>query len=257
MIFWYITFFLTMAISFLGYTLPFGQMCERSIYIQCLDGEVSKSQYIGRGEKYFRLLKHMFIDSSNKLIRKNLNDVSLRGRRKVKFSGNLGVVSNVSFGMKAFSCNSKYLKSLGINNRTRDNLNDYAFIKCSFSRLNNYKLVGWRVSRRSFCSVGKDVTILSDSKRTLNKNLGNIKNNTKEDLTKRLIANKDLNKEIILYSSSMSIIDKLSTFKIDKCGKYINITKDFLSDPMFLKFAYYLIKNAKGAHNEFDGINDN
>jgi len=55
----------------------------------------------------------------------------------------------------------------------------------------------------------------------------------------------------------MSIIDKLSTFKIDKCGKYINITKDFLSDPMFLKFAYYLIRNAKGAHNEFDRINDN
>jgi len=119
--------------------------------------------------------------------------------------------------------------------------------------------VGRRVSRRLFCSVGKGITRLSDSKGTLNNDFSNSKNNTKKELTKRSIANKDLNKEIILYSGSMSmsIFDKLSAFKIDKCGKYINITKDFLSDPMFLKFAYYLIRNAKGAHNEFDGINDN
>jgi len=142
---WYsgiLLFFLTMAISFLGYTLPFGQMCERSTYIQCLDGERSKNQYRGRWEKYSWLLKHMFIDSSNKLIRKNLNDVSSRGRRKLKLSGIWGVVSNASFGMKAFSFITKYCKKLSINNRTRDNLNDYAFIKCSFSWLNNQKISG-------------------------------------------------------------------------------------------------------------------
>lgn len=70
------------------------------------------------------------------------------------------------------------------------------------------------------------------------------------------IVYKDLDKQLMIYSSERSIIDKLTTFRMDKCGKYINITKEFLCDPMFLKFSYYLIRKSRGAESQLDGINN-
>jgi len=65
----------------------------------------------------------------------------------------------------------------------------------------------------------------------------------------------------MIYSSTRDIIDKLSTFKIDRCGKYINLTKEFLCDPNFLRFAYHMVKNNSGINAKsldgktLDGIN--
>ena len=38
---------------------------------------------------------------------------------------------------------------------------------------------------------------------------------------------------------------KLAAFKINKCGKYINIIKKFLCDSSFLKLVYHMVKNYK------------
>lgn len=57
------------------------------------------------------------------------------------------------------------------------------------------------------------------------------------------IINRDLNIEMESYFNQKDIIAKISTFNIDKCGKYINITRDFLCDISFLKYADCLIKN--------------
>jgi hypothetical protein len=71
----------------------------------------------------------------------------------------------------------------------------------------------------------------------------------KQDIKKKiLIITKDLNKELIFYNSTKNIIDKLATFKRKKCIKYINLTKEFLTDAAFLKFADFLLKNGKGVH---------
>lgn len=71
----------------------------------------------------------------------------------------------------------------------------------------------------------------------------------KQDIKKKiLIITKDLNKELIFYNSTKNIIDKLATFKRKKCIKYINLTKEFLTDAAFLKFADFLLKNSKGVH---------
>ena len=78
---------------------------------------------------------------------------------------------------------------------------------------------------------------------------------------KILITSRDLNKEIIVYSSTSDIINKSSTFKIDKCGKYINLTKTFLCNSNFLRSTNCMIKNNYGIYaklvdgGSLDGIN--
>lgn len=78
------------------------------------------------------------------------------------------------------------------------------------------------------------------------------KNKTKEIL----IITKDLDKKLVIYNSTKSIIDKLAAFKRKKCIKYINLTKDFLSDVAFLKFADFLLKNSKGVHLNIGKVNN-
>jgi len=118
-----------------------------------------------------------------------------------------------------------------------------------------------RTSGRSFCSEVILIKKTLDSKKTGVMTETKLAHNNVVKDAKSLITGGDLNKEIMVYSSTSDIIDKLSTFKIDKCGKYINLTKELLCDPNFLKFAYYTIKNnsginAKSADGEIiDGIN--
>lgn len=143
-----------------------------------------------------------------------------------------------------------------INNRARDNFNGYGFIKCNFSRFNNNQKLGCRRSdRRYFCSKENVITKVLDLFQD-NIDFSKYKEIANENHKEIPIITKDLDKEIVAYSSKKSIIEKLSTFKIDKCGKYIDITKEFLSDSLFLKFAYYMIRNSKGEHEQLDGINN-
>lgn len=71
-----------------------------------------------------------------------------------------------------------------------------------------------------------------------------------------MIITKDLDKKLVIYNSTKSIIDKLAAFKRKKCIKYINLTKDFLSDVAFLKFADFLLKNSKGVHLNIGKVNN-
>jgi len=146
--------------------------------------------------------------------------------------------------------------------KTRDNSNSYATLTYRYPRtLNSNTLKCQRISVRNFCSGVKLIKPILDSQRT--RSLPEIKlvyDNLRGD-TKNSITSRDLNKEIMIYSSTRDIIDKLSTFKIDRCGKYINLTKEFLCDPNFLRFAYDMLKNnfgtnAKSLDNEsLDEIN--
>jgi len=52
--------------------------------------------------------------------------------------------------------------------------------------------------------------------------------------------------EVIVYSITGYIINKLSTFKIDKFGKYINFMKKFKFVFNFIRFVHYMIKNNYG-----------
>jgi hypothetical protein len=160
-------------------------------------------------------------------------------------------VSSTSLGTTAF-----FKKNTKVNNWTRGNLKDYGFVMRNFSRHYTEEKVGcWRGTRRSFCcNVG---VIKKEPYSNGNGTIDFTKyKNITDDTTEGSISTKDLNKQIAIYSNSKSIIEKLSTFKMDACGKFINITREFLCDPMFLKFAYYLIRNGKGAHTQLDGIND-
>lgn len=134
------------------------------------------------------------------------------------------------------------------------NLEGYGLMSGNFSRHNSYKLWCWRGCRRQFCSERKN-TVLSDLEKTGIDLSNNISVANKIN-TKLLIASKDLDKRILIYNSYVSIIDKIFAFKMHKCGKFIDLTKTFLTDSKFLKFSYYLIKNTKGAQIQLDGIND-
>jgi group II intron reverse transcriptase/maturase len=253
-----ILFLLMMATGFLGYILVWGQMCAKSVDIELWEEELSQEQYIGKRYLCFEysLLKHMFIVSSNKLIRKNLINVSILGRRWYKISlGILVVVSNVSSGMKAFFNTEKYKKTK-MNKWTRGNLNGYGFVGRNFARHYKGNVGCWRGTRRSFCSDMGVVKLEPYSEWNGTLDFTKYKDVTSKKKTVESIGTKDLDKRVVIYSNNKSIIEKLSTFKMDKCGKYINITKEFLCDPMFLKFAYYLIRNGKGIHAQLDGLND-
>lgn len=56
------------------------------------------------------------------------------------------------------------------------------------------------------------------------------------------IITRDLNKQLIFFMNTKNLIEKLATFKRKKWSKYINLTKNFLIDPEFLKFADFLLK---------------
>lgn len=67
---------------------------------------------------------------------------------------------------------------------------------------------------------------------------------------------KDLDKELIFYDSTINIIDKLAAFKCKKCFKYKDLTKEFLSDPAFLKFADFILKKSKGVYFNITKFNN-
>jgi len=78
-----------------------------------------------------------------------------------------------------------------------------------------------------------------------------------------LIVHRDLDKAVIIYASpKKDIVFELLALKKHKCGKYIDITKTFLTNPIFLKYSYLSIcgnseANAKTVGNEnLDGINE-
>lgn len=127
--------------------------------------------------------------------------------------------------------------------------------------LNSNILKCRRISVRNFCSEVKQNKTTLDSRKTGVITETKLVFNDAEEDTKNSITGRDLNKEIMIYSSTSSIINKLSAFKIDRCGKHINLTKEFLCDPNFLKFAYYIIKNNSGINAKsvgketLDGIN--
>lgn len=76
-------------------------------------------------------------------------------------------------------------------------------------------------------------------------------------LTDNLGVYRDLEKLMVVYDSpKRSIVDQLLAFKKDKCGKYIDITRKFLSNPDFLKLAYYSIKNNKRMRATLNDITD-
>lgn len=115
-------------------------------------------------------------------------------------------------------------KKVNINKRTRNNLNDYALGKCSFSRHNSFILGCQRVGRKYFCSVNHVVITIIDSKVATTAVFSKYENNWDMKDKILLITDKDLNKEIASYSSLVSLIDKLSAFKIDKNVKEITVT---------------------------------
>ena len=160
------------------------------------------------------------------------------------------VVSNVLFRMKPL-----FLKNIYVNNRTMGNLNGYGLMNSNFSRY--FKLYAFKCQRgcrRLFCDERKNAVLFYS-----NRNDNIFSNNIPRihDLyTKQSIVSKDFNKRIIVYDSCSNIIDKLFAFKIDECGKHINLTKTFLADPKFLKFAYYLVKNTKEDDIVLYNIND-
>lgn len=107
----------------------------------------------------------------------------------------------------------------------------------------------WRTHGRTFCCTSNSSTNSSFDFRTKDiidvEKEGGVKN-----LTKSLIVGRDLKKELVTNNSLINIIRKLTTFKINKCGKYINITKELLCDPDFLRLAYSKIKSNKGVNTK-------
>jgi retron-type reverse transcriptase len=140
-----------------------------------------------------------------------------------------------------------------------DNSNRWKVLKYSFPIHNEETSGCWRAGGRAFYSsinlgikiINSDCNIIEIKKTD---SINNITNNKKVNL---LIAGGDLNKEHVDYNRHKIIIDKLATLNLDKCGKYLHITKEFLCDPMFLKFSYNIIKKNKGVSIDLDGINNN
>lgn len=196
-------------------------------------------------------LKQSIFNSLKELIRKNRNDVSSPRRWNSNISGVLTVVSSVSSGTKAF-----LFYKVNTNKWTSGNSNSYSVIKCISSRHNELSSGCWRVCRRSFCK-GIDNNTNNPDYIITGFNFQGVNDLTLNDkYTQSSIADKGLDKELVIFNSSKNIIDKLTSFKRNKCGKFIDITKEFLSDPQFLKFSYFLIKNNKGISENLDGINE-
>lgn len=193
-------------------------------------------------------LKHLVVNSPLELIRKNPKDISLPRRKElISFSNALRLtneVSSVAFGTKP------HRKTFVSFKKMRDRSSGYAQLHNRFSKQNkNFIIFCWRSNGKTFCTFNKPIEFVSDSLRTEDVLL-EIGNNKREELTRSLIVSRDLGKELNLNVSRNDIIKKLTTFKIDKCGKYINITKELLSNFNFLRIGYSMTKNKKGVHTE-------
>jgi group II intron reverse transcriptase/maturase len=234
-------------------------MCENSC-----DNKIGKRCYSdikcqGAHETSIHGLKHCEFYTPLELIRKNLIETSLPRQREPinnAFLWFADEVSNVSFGMKAHLYTKTsvfFFLKLGTTS------NGYVLLHSRFSRQEAHICYCQRTHGRTFCTSKISTNSSFDSSRTedtidVEKEGGN------NNLTKSSIVGRDLTKRLATSDSLMDITQKLTTFKIDKCGKYINITKELLCDPDFLRLAYSKIKsnkgvNTKAADNEtLDGI---
>lgn len=66
---------------------------------------------------------------------------------------------------------------------------------------------------------------------------------------------KDLGKELIVYDYIEDLINKLAAFRCNIYKIIKKLTQHFLSDPMFLKFSVFILKNSKGVHYNIKKIN--
>lgn len=234
-----------------GLKLLTKERCEKNSYIRLWKiKENFHDQYISKQSFLCDLLfKQVFIGSLKKLIGKNPVDTSNSGRWWFDSSVRCMVVSNGYFHMNAL-----FLNNISTYNSKMGSFNSKGLMVYNFSKINRKNLLGWRGYRRLFC-IGRANTVLLNFKRNdkdLSKNIPEVRVRK----TKPLIIPKDFNKRICIYGYFVSIIDKISTFKIHLSGKYISLTKNFLTDPIFLKFAFYLIGNFKWAHKDSTYIND-
>ena len=124
----------------------------------------------------------------------------------------------------------------------------------SFSRYYKIKLGCRRGSGRLFCNESKNA-IIPDSNRN-GIDLSNNKPLVCEENTKQSIGLKDFYKGMNFDDSLVSTMERIFTFKIHESGKFIELTKNFLTNPKFLQFTSYQIKKAKSAHDVLGSIND-
>ncbi len=188
-----------------------------------------------------------------KIIRKNPSYTSKLWVRIFKYSSILEVMSNIVGHMKVPFKKSKINKSVrGV----------FRHIECLVHNSSkfNFKVKterwGWREGRKYFCSYAKQIIPLLDSKKKGGIDYSKYKCKAVQNKTGVLIADKDLHKTIKVYLSSLNLVDKLSSFHIRKCNKYINLTKEFLCDSVFLKFAYYIMRNKRIIQEGLNCIND-
>jgi len=241
-----VIFLLMMGTAFIGYVLPWGQMCENSC-----DNKIGKRCYSdikpqGVNETRIHCPKHCVFYAPLELIRKNPAETSLP-RQKESINTTLRFtdeVSNVSFGMNAhlYPKTAVFLKKLGTTS------NGYVLLLNRFSRQEACLCYCRRTHGRTFCTSNNSTNTSFDFRTE------DIIDVEKEDgvktLTKSLIVGRDLKKELVTIDSSMDINRRLTTFKINKCGKYINITKELLCDPDFLRLAYSKIKSNNGVNTK-------
>lgn len=156
-------------------------------------------------------------------------------------------MSTVSSGTKALLYRRESRKNIGTDNLARDNLSSYAHLHSTSLRY-SISCTIWRCRRvggRTFCSSENLANELFDfseteSLDTKSSDATSLRN------TESLITGRDLKKGITAHSSFKNIVEKLSTLKRDSCGKYINLTKEFLCDSDFLRLAYDELKNNQG-----------
>lgn len=196
------------------------------------------------------LLKHRFLGSFDELMCKNTDDALLKGQKYFN-SGIIVVISIVTRSLKVPSFIIHYKKAI-INKWARYNSENFAFLRWSFPRYDALNVACWRVDRKVFHSIVVKITKITVSHRTVNRLYSSIINNS--SLNETLIINKGLSKELNLYSSKKGILEKLVALNKQISTKYVNLTKEYLCDPLFLKFAYYLIKISNIRYGGFNNI---
>lgn len=98
------------------------------------------------------------------------------------------------------------------------------------------------LSKRQFCSSNEKTELFIVEPKLVNDNLsseGVVRSENEKTLTPKT-------DEELIDSKSPSTIDKLQSLKAANDGCYSKITKYFLADPYFLRFAYHNIKSKEG-----------
>lgn len=106
------------------------------------------------------------------------------------------------------------------------------------SLLKGFKILG----KRQFCS-SNEINDASIIKQDFVNDSFQSESIARDKNEKTLIPKMD---EKLIASRFLSTIDRLQSLKATKDGFYIKVTKTFLTDPDFLRFAYHSIKNKEG-----------